>query len=206
MTTRSPHRLAAVGCVLLAAVVLAGCGSGPTVTKRPGPGLEPTPATVAPTPAGTPSGSGCPPYPESSGAWPSDRLTGLGTGAGVGGVDVLEFVFGPPSRPGASAIVTTRETRPPFSMGGSGEPVDVDGSTFYEFRFEGMLLADELGNPTYTGSRDLLTDLSGIRHVVVVDAFEGVMAFVIGTTGGCSSFETVPAAGAIRFYAGDPAP
>jgi hypothetical protein len=208
-----------LGLLLVVTIALAACAASPTFTKRPGPGHQPTAAPptaadggssgsplVPPTPDGTPSPTGCPPYPETSGPWPSDRLVGTRVVSGAGGPDMLEFEFGPGSRPGAVATATTRETRPPFTQAGSGETVEVVGRAFYEFRFDGMLLADDSGAATYRGSRDLRTGMAGIRHVVIVDAFEGVLTFVVGTTGGCPWFETAPAAGAIRFYAGGPTP
>lgn len=198
----------AAAVLLLVILATAGCGaSSPTAPPATPTGSGPTGSPFAPpTPDRTPSPTGCPPYREASGHWPTDRLVDMAVTAGGFGPDVLEFTFAPASRPGASATVVTRQTRPPFSQAGSGEPVDVIGSAFYEFRFEGMLLADDSGNATYRGSRDLRTGLPGIRHVVILDAFEGVLTFVIGTDGGCPWFEAAPATATIRFYAGGPTP
>lgn len=195
--------------ILVLAAALAGCGASPPASATPaqptGGGSSGSPL-APPTPDGTPSPTGCPAYLEASEPWPSDRLVGMRVTAGGSGADMLEFEFAPASRPGVATTATTRKTRPPFSQAGSGEPIEVIGSAFYEFRFEGMLLADDSGTATYRGSRDLRTSLPGIEHVVIVDAFEGVLTFVIGTTGGCPWFETAPSVGAIRFFAGGPTP
>ncbi len=79
-----------------------------------------------------------------------------------------------------------REARPPFVHGASGLPLDVDGERFVSIVFRDMILADEQGNPTYDGPTDLRQTGPAIRHLVLSEAFEGVVSWIVGLRGpGC---------------------
>lgn len=167
-----------VAFCLLAALVGVACGTTPT------PSPSPAPTSPSPPPQPTPPG-GCP-VPTQTGSLPSNRVVDLEV-VGVGGVDRMTFTFEPAAdAPGGPARGTLRETVPPFHQGGSGELVEVDGERFIEIRFEAMTIADEDGNAVYRGPRELQPGGAVIREIAVVDAFEGVMAWIVGFDGpGC---------------------
>jgi hypothetical protein len=223
-----PARAAA----LTAIVVLVGCATGsapstatspasappsapatPLVTPGPETGSPPptdtSPATpISPptlAPGETPSPTGCPPFPTVSGPWPSDRLIVVDVGSD-GGQDRVIFRFGPPSRPGVTSRVTIHETPGPFTNAGSGAPVPVGGSMYTSFRAEGLLLVEANGQPTYPGELDLRPNLPVVKQVVAIDAFEGVMEWIIGTNVACVGLETQPAAGTIALGYGHALP
>jgi hypothetical protein len=209
---------------LASLLVVAACGTAgaPTTASPPTPASPSTPATpplvtpgpetgspppsdtapatpIAPptlTPGETPSPTGCAPFPTVSGPWPSDRLIAVDVGSD-GGQDRVIFRFGPPSRPGATSQVSIREVPGPFTNAGSGEPVQVAGSMYTSFRAEGLQLVEANGQPTYPGETDLRPNLPVVKHFVAIDAFEGVMEWIIGTNFACVALETQPAAGTI---------
>jgi hypothetical protein len=55
-----------------------------------------------------------------------------------------------------------------------------------EIRLEGIMLADDAGNPTYTGERRYEPELAALKALVNVDAFEGYFTWIAGYDGsGC---------------------
>lgn len=216
-----PVRTAALAAIL----VVAGCGTAgapstptapattPLVTPGPETGsvspADTAPATPisppTPAPGETPSPTGCAPFPTVSGPWPSDRLVAVDIGSD-GGQDRVVFRFGPPSRPGATSKVTIREVTAPFTSAGSGQPVQVAGSMFTSFRAEGLQLVDADGQPTYPGELDLQPNLPVVKDFVAIDAFEGVMEWIIGTNQACVALDTQPAAGTIAIGYGHALP
>jgi hypothetical protein len=187
--------------VLLA---LGACSSGATAVPTVGPSVpatSPSP-TAVPTAAGSassaPTGSPSPAPTKSSGPGacvrgiaagiaPSDRLTGVAVATGVG-VDKIVFTFGPstgiPS--GTDPTGELKPTAPPFMHGGSGEPVQVDGHRFVAVTFRGQAIADEQGNPSYTGPSEIHPNALAVRELLLVDDFEGVVTWLVGVDGpGC---------------------
>lgn len=158
--------------ICLVALVLAVAGCGPAAGPSPSP--SPSPSAV---PAST-----CPPL--AAPGVPSDRLVGATLEAGTS-ADRLILIFGP--RGGTvEPSLTLTPASPPFAMGGSGLPVQVAGSRFLQLRLDGMMIHDDLGRPTFTGARDQKLEAGLIREAIVVDEFEGVVAWIVGYDGsGC---------------------
>jgi hypothetical protein len=118
---------------------------------------------------------------------PSDRLTQVTVETGIG-VDKVVFTFGPstgiPS--GTKPTGELKPTAPPFSLAGSGAQVDVAGHRFIAVTFRGMAIADEQGNPSYTGPDDIKPNALAVRELRLVDDFEGVVTWIVGVDGpGC---------------------
>ena len=192
--TRRPASAPALVALLVAALVavlVGGC-------------LGVSPASVAPTSGGGPSPSAsssssptaptaCP-VTEATGVLPSSRLVDYRS-ASAGGLDRLTFTFGESGTEPLEGRGRLREARPPFSEGGSGLPVEVDGERFLEIRFDGVLVADEEGNAIYEGPLEDRPNLPAVRHVVVTEQFEGVVTFIVGFSGpGCVALSGDPAA------------
>jgi hypothetical protein len=204
----SPIRSASRASLATMAVLFAlgACSSGATAVPTVGPSVPATSQspTVVPTIAGSassaptaaPTASSAPTTSSSpaacvtgiaAGIAPSDRLTGVAVAPGVG-VDKIVFTFGPstgiPS--GTDPTGEVKPTAPPFMQGGSGEPVQVDGHRFVAVTFRGMAIADEQGNPSYTGPSDIKPNALAVRELVLVDNFEGVVTWLVGVDGpGC---------------------
>lgn len=118
---------------------------------------------------------------------PSDRLTGVSVDPGIG-VDKIVFTFGPstgiPS--GTKPTGELKPTAPPFSLAGSGADVDIAGHRFIAVTFRGMAVADEQGNPSYTGPSDIKPNALAVRELRLVDDFEGIVTWIAGVDGpGC---------------------
>jgi hypothetical protein len=152
-----------------------------------------TPASVEPTVAPTAAPTIAPSNPTSptacatrvnAGIAPSDRLTDVAVEAGIG-VDKIVFTFGPstgiPS--GTDPTGELKPTTPPFSLGGSGADVSVAGHRFIAVTFRGMAIADEQGNPSYTGPSDIKPMALAVRQLRLVDDFEGVVTWIVGVDG-----------------------
>lgn len=202
----SPIRSASRASLATLAVLLAlgACSAGATAAPTVGPSVpvtSPSP-TAVPTPTGStssaqnPSPSAAPTTSSgpsacvtgiAAGIAPSDRLTGVAVAPGVG-VDKIVFTFGPstgiPS--GTDPTGEVKPTAPPFMHGGSGEPVHVDGQRFVAVTFRGQAVADEQGNPSYTGPSDIKPNALAVRELLLVDNFEGVVTWLVGVDGpGC---------------------
>jgi hypothetical protein len=202
----SPIRSASRASLATMAVLLAlgACSSGATTAPSaaasvaptsPTPTVVPTAAgsasdapTAAPTAAPTKSASpGACVTGVAAGIAPSDRLTGVAVQPGVG-VDKIVFTFGPstgiPS--GTNPTGELKPTAPPFMLGGSGETVQVDGQRFVAVTFRGQAVADEQGNPSYTGPSEIHPNALAVRELRLVDNFEGVVTWLVGVDGpGC---------------------
>jgi hypothetical protein len=163
--------------------VPASASVAPSVTPTVAPTLAPT---VAPTKA--PSPAACATRVDAAIA-PSDRLTGVAVEPGIG-VDKIVFTFGPstgiPS--GTKPTGELKPTAPPFSLAGSGQAVDVAGQRFIAVTFRGMAIADEQGNPSYTGPDDIKPNALAVRELRLVDDFEGIVTWIAGVDGpGCAA-------------------
>lgn len=167
--TRRPTVLAA----LLAAVALAGCAIGESS------------APSVPTPTATPvTGGGCP-VVEQTGVLRSNTLVGMEIGSSAL-ADRIVFRLGDTAPEPTGGTGRLKAVRPPFAGGASGLPVAVEGTWFVEFHLDGMLIADQAGNPVYEGETSVRPDLLALRQVEMTEAFEGVYNFVIGYDGnGC---------------------
>ncbi len=201
---RSASRASLV--LLTAALAVAACATAtPPVSTASslGPSVPASAATTSPTvgpsvpasasaptatvgPASTPSPAACATHINPATA-PSDRLTGVAIETGIG-VDKIVFTFGPstgiPS--GTKPTGELLPTNPPFALGGSGAQADVAGQRFIAVTFRGMAIADEQGNPSYTGPDDIKPTALAVRELRLVDDFEGVVTWIVGVDGpGC---------------------
>ena len=204
-TPKSPSRSLRRASLALMTMVLAGACSAsatPAPTVSPSvPGTSPGQAAVSSAPASasaepTAAPTVAPPTSGSPAACamrinaaiaPSDRLTGVAVDAGVG-VDKIVFTFGPstgiPS--GTKPTGELKPTAPPFSLSGSGADVTIAGHRFIAVTFRGMAVADEQGNPSYTGPSDIKPNALAVRELRLVDDFEGVVTWIAGVDGpGC---------------------
>lgn len=164
---------------LVAAVVAAACAPAPSLSPSPSPSPPPSSAVACPT-------------ADQSGRLPSDRLLSADVESTTV-ADRITFRFGPPSGVIAAPEGVLREVQPPFFEAGSGEEVTVAGERFLEVRFEGLLLFDENGTPTYQGERDRRLDLPAIVELAVTEEFEGYMTWIVGFRGsGCVSLGADP--------------
>jgi len=148
---------------------------------------EPT-RTPPPTPTQAPS---CAPIDYATFV-ASDRLTNLALAPGSAG-DLLGFTLaaspGSPVRP----RLTVNAVEPPFTYGGSGLPFDVAGAHHIRVRFEGMTHVDEDFKVVYVGPNDLAGSGGPVAQVVLEEAFEGYVTFIVGYDGdGCVALQVTP--------------
>jgi hypothetical protein len=191
--TRTRHRpLLAV----VAVFALAGCATaGPSGSPSGVPSLAPTASVAAtaaaptttpsPTPATTPNASpdsvACDLRPQTVGL-PSDRLTGMQV-FGMPGRDIVQFQFGNGSlTPAGPPVGSLTAAVPPFTEGASGRPIDLKGEQAVQVVFRGMSLSNDVGEPTYTGQRQLIADdtTRSLREAVLFDESEGQVGWYIG--------------------------
>jgi len=100
--------------------------------------------------------------------------------------DRIVFGLGEPAPEPTGGTGRLKAVEPPFAQGGSGLPVEVEGTWFVEFHLDGMLIADESGNPVFRGETSLKPGLPALRQVEMTEAFEGIYNLVIGYDGnGC---------------------
>jgi hypothetical protein len=184
----------AAALALSLALVAAGCGSagpsGSTSSAGASGASSFAPATPAPT--------NCP-IPGARAGLPSNRLVDVVVEPGSVS-DRVTFRFGPaiPS-PAGDPTAALAEAHPPFSVATSGAIIDVAGSRFLDIRFDHMALADEAGNPSFTGSRDQKVDFPAVRHVTEYDESEGVIGWYVGIEGpGCVQLTFDAASNAVR--------
>jgi hypothetical protein len=181
------------------AVALAGCAA--TASPSPATSSPPAPssASVSP-PASSPaeptpsSGQGGCPVPPTTGALPSNTLTGLTAEAGPT-ADRLTFTFGDTVELPVQPVGHLAAATPPFTMAGSGDVIDIVGDHFLTVIFTGMSLADEQGNPAFQTQRDARWGLAAVKQTIVFDESEGQVGIVVGYTGdGCVALGGDPAA------------
>ena len=182
-------RIAAVlGCC--AALMLSACGGSSKVTTTP---------TTSPTSAPSTTVSGEPtttvelpttslpcqpvPVPATPVKSPATTTASLLTKVSEQGdhcVDhvVFDFVAKGAGLPG----YTIDYGNPPFTMDGSGAPVNVPGNAFITVRVSPGYGYDFVnGKPTYTGSKNIaVTGANHVQSIVQTGDFEGVLNWVIG--------------------------
>lgn len=162
-------------------VLLAGAGfAGCVTTGSPAPF---TAASIGPTATAAASGS-CP-VVEQTGILRSNTLISMEIDSSAL-ADRIVFRLGDAAPEPSGSTRRLRAVRPPFAQGASGLPVDVEGTWFVELHLDGMLLADESGNPTYAGETSVKPGMPALKQVEMTESFEGVYNFVIGYDGnGC---------------------
>ena len=203
---RATHRASVVVVLALAAGACTGAGAGAspsvvptgTATSPAGTQSKASPTTPAPTTSPTTSPTSKPSvaitacpfkpvgYPGGSAAIkaPSDRLVDVVAKSGSAR-DTLTFVFdlkGPASPSGTSPTLRVRESKPPFSYGGSGKSFDVKGDRYIEVVFDGVTIADANGTEVFKGGAFELGKFTGLRDAVQYDDFEGVLGWIVGVS------------------------
>jgi hypothetical protein len=74
----------------------------------------------------------------------------------------------------------------PYTFAGSGAPIDMAGEHVLLLRFRHMSLANDVGQETYSGPRELIADGPGFRQATLFDESEGVIGWYVGYDGpGC---------------------
>ncbi|MGZ4676114.1 MAG: AMIN-like domain-containing (lipo)protein [Acidimicrobiia bacterium] len=101
----------------------------------------------------------------------------------VGGActDTITFTFKTANPVGPPPYVI-EPASPPFAQAGSGAPISVPGTKFLRVKFQPSWVADlQTGVDTYTGPHRIEpTGTVVTRGVVLYDAFEGVVGWVVG--------------------------
>ena len=178
----------------LLAFALAACTPNSSPSSSPSGSAGPS---VAPSegPSGSASQGAACPVVEQTGPLSSDTVTEIRIET-TPTADLVTFVLGEPTSAPTSPTGKLSATEPPFSNGGSGEPVEVPGSHFVEIRLEGIMNSDDAGNPTYEGEYRFEPSLPALQGFVNVDAFEGHFTWIGGYVGsGCVTLLPNAAAG-----------
>ena len=97
--------------------------------------------------------------------------------------DTVTFTF--TASPGGSPKFVIEPASPPFAQSGSGEAFTVPGTAFLRVRFQPAWIADpKTGGVTYAGPHRIEpTGTVVTRGVVLYDAFEGVVGWIVGLDG-----------------------
>lgn len=181
------HPRLAGATLAIAVILVAVTGCAPATT--PSPPASPSPAassspgaSVEPSAAITPC-----PIVADDGPIRSRKLVSVAVMPGADG-DLVVFTFDFDTPTGTAQPVARLEAaEPPFTADPSGLPLEVAGARFVRVRFTGMILYDDAGVPTYTGSERIEpADSAAVRSVVREGEFEGVSSWLIGFDGpGC---------------------
>jgi hypothetical protein len=157
--------------------------SSPSASASASPN-DPTPApTASSTP--TPPPAACAVTPE-TGELPTDRVVSVEVSTSDA-ADFVTFVFdtgslGPAGPPQGELLVA----EPPFTYAASGLPLELDGQRAIQVRMSNMSLYNDVGEPTYTGERDIKVAFPALKQVVMYDESEGYAGWYIGYDGpGC---------------------
>jgi hypothetical protein len=196
--THATHHIAVVSAAMAVLVMtVAACAQ---VAASPNPSVSASPSTAptatpsaAPAVSATPiasalasSASACAEMPLKT-TLPSDRLVNFTTTPGATS-DMLTFSFGNPSLPGPSEPPqgSLDAARPPYTLAGSGATVAMIGDHVIAIRFTGMSLQNDAGEETYLGPHGIEEPFPALRHAVIYDQSEGVIAWYVGFDGpGC---------------------
>jgi hypothetical protein len=200
MPTRSRRGTALSAPIVLAlALIVGACGSAAPTSSGTASTSQPSVAatigetatasaiaspSAAATPSSSASGVACDFEPQ-TGELPSDRLTGMDV-LGVPGKDIVRFEFGsdslsPAGRPTGALTVAV----PPFTHAASGKPIDLDGEHALQLVFTNMSISNDLGEPTFTGQREVrvAAQSRSLRHVIMYDESEGQIGWYVGYDG-----------------------
>lgn len=194
---RVRHRHA--GCLLGFALVLAACAApaSPSPVEPSNAASESTaPASADPTasptasPTATPNPT-CPPV-DFAAFLASERLSDASVAPGTGG-DLVGFVLVPSPGSPLRPRLTITSVEPPFSEHPRGLPLEVAGEHHILVRFEGMLHVDDAGVPVYVGPRDQQGIGGPVRQILLTEAFESYVSFIVGYDGdGCVALSVQP--------------
>ena len=188
----SPSASAPTASTVPSASPSAGASASPSASPSTSPSASPssTPTaspTASPTaiPTPTPPPAACAVTPK-TGQLPTDRIVSVEVSTSAT-ADFVTFVFdtgslsptGPPEGDLSAA-------EPPFTYASSGLPIKLAGQHAVQVRMNGMSLFNDVGEPTYTGDRDIRVTYPALKQVVMYDESEGVAGWYIGYSGtGC---------------------
>ncbi len=155
-----------------------------SLTASPSASASATPAPTA-TPSATPPPAACAVKPE-TGRLPTDRVVSVEVSTSAD-ADFVTFVFDTGSlEPVGPPEGELRAAKPPFTYASSGLPLALDGKHAIQVRMSSMSLYNDVGEPTYTGERDIKVAYPALKQVVMYDESEGVAGWYIGYDGnGC---------------------
>jgi hypothetical protein len=180
-------RLSRPVAVLAVLTLIAACS--PAVTPAPSTAPPASPGSsgaASAQPSGGAAATPCEIVAE-EGPLRSSKLVGVAVVTGDTG-DSVVFRFGLDAPTGTNQPIGRLEAAtPPFTADPSGLPLDVPGTRFARVRLSGLVLYDDAGTPTFTGSdRIEPVDAAAVRAVVREGDFEGVSSWLIGFDGpGC---------------------
>jgi len=164
-----------VGLVLFAACVRTDNPTIPVPTPNPQPGTS-APAQVTPQ-----SSEACP--AQSGGADTLSYLTDVRV-AGQDGFDRVVFQFQPAKdAPPVLPKYAFSQVAPPFTADPSGEPLEVEGSEFFQIIFHGGSGVDQSGEDfrqTYTGPKEIKPDLDLVAELQEQGDFEATLSWILG--------------------------
>ena len=190
--TSTPTRLLSIGLLVLAACTPSASGSASPGSPSPG---VPSPSTPVASPSAEPSQGAACPVVEQSGPLATDTVTDIRIET-TPTADLVTFILGERTTAPTTPTAKISAIEPPFSDGGSGQPVEVPGTYFVEIRLEGIMNSDDDGNPTYEGEYRFEPNLPALQGFVNVDAFEGHFTWIGGYVGsGCVTLLPNAAAG-----------
>jgi hypothetical protein len=192
MQFHHPRRLAGIG---LAALILAGCFGRPAASPSPSPVATATaavpsaPASSAPSAPDSPAPTAEPVPSEDLGSFSCDypvvedatvaraQIVDVraGTHAGYDRV-VFEFAEGLPE-------FTLDRATPPFTLDPSGQPVDVEGTSFLQLTMRGGTKQTEDGTSSYDGSLDFDPGFPMLVDLIEGGDFEAQSTWYLGLNG-----------------------
>lgn len=195
--SRVRHRHA--GWLLGFALVLAACAApaSPSLVEPSNTAPESTaPASADPTasptasPTATPNPT-CPPV-EFATFLASERLTNVSVAPGTAG-DLVGFILVPSPGSPLRPRLTVSSVQPPFSDVVRGLPLQIAGEHHILVRFEGMLHVDDAEVLVYVGPRDQQGIGGPVRQILLTEAFESYVSFIVGYDGdGCVALSVQP--------------
>lgn len=185
------HRLVKVG--LMTVVLLAACTPQddptlPIASPNPKPGASVS-AQLSP-PQGS---SGCP--TQEGGVETHSYLTEVRV-AGQNGFDrvVFQFQAAKDVPPGVPKYALS-QVAPPFTKDPSAEPMEVEGSEFFQIIFHGGSGVDFSGEDyrqTYTGPKEIKPDLDLVAELTEQGDFEATLSWILGLQRpSCPSLKTL---------------
>jgi hypothetical protein len=121
-----------------------------------------------------------------TGQLPTDRVVSVEVSTSAN-ADFVTFVFDSgslsPAGPPQGELLSAE---PPFTFASSGLPLELDGQHAIQIRMSNMSLYNDVGEPTYTGERDIVVAYPALKQVVMYDESEGYAGWYIGYDGnGC---------------------
>lgn len=182
MRTLTRATLVALTLILAAACTAQSPSASPTASLvHDGPSPEPSqeaPSSVPPSAAPSTDGSGTftcdlPVHVDATVA--RANLTGVSVGQEDPAFDriAFEFLQGLPE-------VSIERAGPPFTHDASGEPIEVEGTSWLRITLRGGTKQGDDGSSTYTGATEFNPEFTTLTHLVEGGDFEGQSTWIAG--------------------------